>query len=349
MTEPIVIDSGTGSVKSGLASEESPSFILPSFIGGKSITIDKTPALSFISESPNPFIQGVVSDWEGAERLWGISLAKKQIRNPSVLITEQIETSTKDREKTAEILFEKFGVSKALIVPDSVLALYGKNQTTGLVVDIGAGISQAIPIVDGYYIGSGKIAHYGGINVLALMTRLMVREGLGLAQSGSFTIMEAIKRKLTRIAPITQVKDPVMLRLSKTTEVSLEISPYTASEGLFDPKLFGSEDPSITDLVISAITGAEPELRERLWGNIWLTGGVSKTEGIARRLFEELQTKVTNMKLDVQVKLQAGEIEGRDIDVWRGGAMLAISESYEKHAIKAEEWKEDRKVIHRGI
>lgn len=80
-----------------------------------------------------------------------MSFASLEGRN--VMIGEKPLNSKPAREKLAEILFESLGSSNVYIQLETALVLYGSGRTTGLVVDIGAGITSMVPIYEGYGLG----------------------------------------------------------------------------------------------------------------------------------------------------------------------------------------------------
>ena len=49
-----------------------------------------------------------------------------------------------------EIMFETFNVPSLFISISAVLALYSSGRTTGIVVDSGAGVTNSVPIYEGY-------------------------------------------------------------------------------------------------------------------------------------------------------------------------------------------------------
>ena len=56
----------------------------------------------------------------------------------------------KNREKMTEIMFDTFNVPSLFISISSVLALYSSGRTTGIVVDSGEGVTNSVPIYEGY-------------------------------------------------------------------------------------------------------------------------------------------------------------------------------------------------------
>ena len=50
----------------------------------------------------------------------------------------------------AEIFFESFNVPALYVSVQAVLSLYSSGRTTGVVLDIGDGVSHSVPIYEGF-------------------------------------------------------------------------------------------------------------------------------------------------------------------------------------------------------
>ncbi|XP_030357388.1 actin-like [Strigops habroptila] len=132
----VVIDTGTGHTRSGLAGDEQPRSVVPSQAGG-------SPVLT----------HGVVTNWDGLEELWHRILYQELGVCPeevAVLATDGPLSPIANREKMAELLFEGFGVPAMLVLPRSLLAAYSYGRTTGVVVGSGAGTSYTAGVREGY-------------------------------------------------------------------------------------------------------------------------------------------------------------------------------------------------------
>jgi actin-related protein len=71
--------------------------------------------------------------------------------SPMVLFFYLVPLNPKvNREKMTEIMFDTFNVPSLFISMSAVLALYSSGRTTGIVVDSGAGVTNSVPIYEGY-------------------------------------------------------------------------------------------------------------------------------------------------------------------------------------------------------
>jgi len=90
------------------------------------------------------------------------------------------------RERTAEVMFESFGVAGLYIGVQAVLALAGSfasqglsgRPLTGTVVDSGDGVTHVVPVVDGFVAGSCvRSLPLAGASVTSFVQRLLRERG----------------------------------------------------------------------------------------------------------------------------------------------------------------------------
>jgi actin-related protein 2 len=74
----------------------------------------------------------------------------KNINECKLLVTEAALNPKKNREKMAELIFEKHGFAGCMFESQALLSLMCEGHRTGIVFDSGDGVSHIIPVVDGY-------------------------------------------------------------------------------------------------------------------------------------------------------------------------------------------------------
>lgn len=65
-------------------------------------------------------------------------------------MTEAPLNPRKNREMASEIFFETFNVPALFISIQAVLSLYASGRTVGVVFDSGDGVTNAVPIFEGF-------------------------------------------------------------------------------------------------------------------------------------------------------------------------------------------------------
>jgi hypothetical protein len=72
-------------------------------------------------------------------------------------LTECDLNPDKTRQKTAEIFFESFNSPALFISPQTILALYAAGKTTGVVLDVGDGVSHAVSVYEGFALSNAIV------------------------------------------------------------------------------------------------------------------------------------------------------------------------------------------------
>jgi len=81
-----------------------------------------------------------------------------------------------------------------------VLSLYARGLTTGVVLDVGDGVSSASAIYEGYSIRNAtQRIDLGGRDVTTHLMQLLRRGGYGFHTTAEFEICKEIKEKLCQV------------------------------------------------------------------------------------------------------------------------------------------------------
>ena len=65
-----------------------------------------------------------------------------------VLLTEPPHNPISHREQLAEAFFETFRAPALFVAPPAVLSLYASGRTTGVVLDVGNGVTHCVPVYE---------------------------------------------------------------------------------------------------------------------------------------------------------------------------------------------------------
>lgn len=136
-----------------------------------------------------------------------LKLTKKPLQ------TEPPVNAPENREYTAEIFFESFGVKGLYIAVQAVLSLVagwsskepGVNLLTGTVIDSGDGVTHVIPVVEGYVIGSAiKSIPIAGRDITHFVQHLIREREPNVPPGDALDVAKFVKEKYSYVCP-----DPV--------------------------------------------------------------------------------------------------------------------------------------------
>ncbi|XP_022729061.1 actin-related protein 4-like [Durio zibethinus] len=181
----IVIDLGSHTCKAGYAGEDAPKAVFPSVVGsidqmdadddndnndsktsnnnvdsnkpkGKRRLYVGSQALGFRRdhmEVLSPLKDGVVVDWEIVDSIWDHAFKECLLIDPKehpMLLAEPSFNTQQQRERTVEIMFEKYKVPALFLAKNAVLTSFASGRATSVVVDSGGGSTTVAPVHDGY-------------------------------------------------------------------------------------------------------------------------------------------------------------------------------------------------------
>jgi actin-related protein 2 len=145
MSKAIVCDNGSGFLKLGWSGENFPSFTLPSIIGRPLLRAEEKIGdielkEVMIADEANPYRsmleinyatkEGIVDNWDDMELIWKYAFFDKmKVTDPSdkkIIMTEAALNPKKNREKMAEIIFEKFNFGFFKCEMQALLSLMGE-------------------------------------------------------------------------------------------------------------------------------------------------------------------------------------------------------------------------------
>ena len=136
-----------------------------------------------------PMEHGVVQNWDDMEAVWRHCFDELKVnpREHPILLTEPPLNPISNRIKTAQMFFENFQVPKIFFHPSSVLSLYARGLTTGVVLDVGDGVSSATAIYDGFSIQSAtRRIDLGGRDITKQLVLLLQRSGYSFRTTAEF-------------------------------------------------------------------------------------------------------------------------------------------------------------------
>uniref|UniRef100_A0A8D1I3T3 Actin related protein 3B n=1 Tax=Sus scrofa TaxID=9823 RepID=A0A8D1I3T3_PIG len=323
---PCVVDCGTGYTKLGYAGNTEPQFIIPSCIAiresAKVVDQAQRRVLRGVDDldffigdeaidKPTyatkwPIRHGIIEDWDLMERFMEQVIFKYLRAEPEdhyFLMTEPPLNTPENREYLAEILFESFNVPGLYIAVQAVLALaaswtsrqVGERTLTGIVIDSGDGVTHAIPVAEGYVIGSCiKHIPIAGRDITYFIQQLLREREVGVPPEQSLETAKAIKEKYCYICP-----DIVKEFAKYDVDPRRWIKQYTGINAINQKKF-------VVDVGYERFLGPEIFFHPE---NVVLSGGSTMFRDFGRRLQRDLK-RVVDARLKLSEELSGGRIKG---------------------------------------
>ena len=382
----VIIDNGTGYCKAGLSKDEGPRTIFPECIGYpkyRSSMIGTDNSEFFIGNDAEnkkavltlnyPIEHGVVNNWDEMEKIWGFVFTNELRVDPvehNVMLTEAPFNPIESKDKMAQIMFETFNVKGLYIAIQGILCLYCMGKTTGMIGDMGDGVTHFVPIFEGYSLPHAIIRiDLAGRDLTEYMMKLLTEIGIRFSTSAEKEITKAIKEKACYVALNFENNnpEPFSYELPDGNIIVIKDQRKRCPEALFNPQLIGKEGVGIAQACYNSIQKCDIDLKQTLYNNIFLTGGTSMFEGLTERFKDEIIKLVPeSMKFEVKVngvgyKIEKDKKENegkkkengipdfeRKYAVWLGGKALSIISSFESNWVTKTEYEEHGfTIVHR--
>ncbi|XP_037351050.1 actin-like protein 7A [Talpa occidentalis] len=357
VTKAVVVDLGTGYCKCGFAGLPRPTHMISTTVGKPFMETAKTGdnrKETYVGQeliNPgirlkliNPLRHGIIVDWDTVQDIWEYLFHKEMKINPedhAVLVSDPPLSPHTNREKYAEMLFETFNTPAMHIAYQSRLSMYSYGKTSGLVVEVGHGVSYVVPIYEGYPLPSitGRL-DYAGSDLTAYLMSLMNNLGKHFTEDQT-GIVEDIKRKCCFVAldPIEEKKVPpaehtMQYKLPDGQEIYLCEERFLCAEMFFKPSLIKSMQLGLHTQTVSCLNKCDIALKRDLMGNILLCGGSTMLSGFPNRLQKELSNMCPNDTPHINV------LPERDTAVWTGGSILASLQGFQPLWVHRYEYEE---------
>ena len=195
----IVIDNGSSGIKAGFAGDDEPKTRISSDKNDipqrKEIFICTGPRVKQVVNYPIEY--GLITNWDDMEYIWHqIIYNKLQIapeENP-VLMTEAPLTSALCREKMTEVMFETFNTPAFYTANTGTLGLYSTGRTTGVVTDLGEGVTSIVPCYEGYSLphATQKINNCDA-NLTKCLAELLSKRGYSFKTESEITSLNGLQ------------------------------------------------------------------------------------------------------------------------------------------------------------
>ena len=381
----IVLDNGTDLCRIGFANADAPRAVFPPCLsdGGVGSGHDDGAGVSGVggdggdgirvgyqSTYPKhyPMERGIITNWEAMEKVWHHAFHNElrvAPQNYKLLISDRLFSPKCQREKTLEIMMEKFEVGGFMVTSSALLALYSNGRDSGVVVESGAGVTTALPIQDSCVIAHAvQRCDMGGRDVTDHLVGMLKRRGYSFATQSEWDLVNKMKEKMCFVAPDVEWSNEKLnngeyeaksFQLPDGSSIILGHEMFKAPEILFDPSQLQHTATTsrrstnclsgIPEMIKKCVSSCESDgARAILCSSILISGGNSMIRGFNERIFPT----VHNM-FPEQMRVRTICTPERRFSTWIGGAILAsLSHNNNNTWIDREDYDEyGPSVVHR--
>jgi actin-related protein len=322
---PFIIDIGSSNTRIGYAGESTPKVISSTYTN----EIKKKQVCAIE--------QGVISDWNLWEQFVQHIVSSLSSPVSSLFLTESPLNSNSNRDKAAQLMFEKLSIEQLCLENTAVVSLASIGKTTGVVVDSGSGDTTIVPVFESFALDkSSQKLEICGASITTMLSRLLKDRGNSTLDSNT---VQDIKEKVGSVALTFAQEytesDIIDYKLPDGNTIQIGSERFSCTEILFNPqisgksfaKFFGSgsdvELNSFSDLpheIWRSILHSDSSIRDELYNCIMLAGGNTLFPGLQERLYKGLKSIVPeDMNVDVVAH------PDRQHAAWIGSSIFASS------------------------
>lgn len=118
-----------------------------------------------------------------------------------MFLTQAAITPNKQTEKMAEFFFEMLQAPALFVAPQPLLSMYDSGRGTGVVVDIGEGVTTLFPIYDGFAITPHiRRVDLGGREMTQYLQLLLRKSGYIFSSSSELEVVREMKEACSECA-----------------------------------------------------------------------------------------------------------------------------------------------------
>eukprot|EP01033_Poteriospumella_lacustris_P014730 gene14730-10537_t len=363
--QAVIVDNGSYSIKSGKVGDEKPTSVLSSVVGharedpNQRFVGNELQLKRDVLDLTYPIEKGIISNWDDMEALWTHvftnDLAIKPEEHP-IFLTESPFNPSENREKTIQLMFEKYHFPGVYLHTTAPLALIASGRGSGCVIDSGHGATCILPVHGGRLLKDHiHRLDIAGKELTFYQMHLLRQSGVSFPQYNSGLVdCGSIKESLGYVAvdfdaEVTRMQDAPheiteTYTLPDGQQVTVTDARFRCPEVLFKPRLVAQPETNALPLIIQqSISSCDAKMHKALYNNILLLGGNTLFPHFDDRIKEEIRM-LAPKGTTIRVLAPAD----RQIAPWKGAVVTTAMSSFLEKWITKEEYEEEGvSVVHR--
>jgi actin-related protein len=303
-----------------------------------------------------PIQRGHIVNLDAMYKVWN-HIYKNVLRvDPTqypVLLTIPPLTTPETKAAITKMFFRTFKVPSLTITNQAVLSLFSTGRTTGIVLEVGEGVSHAVPVYEGFCLNHAvQRLPVGGLDVSKVLMKMLQERGVPV-RDAQLDIVRDIKETVCAVqipGDSNQKLDPDEMTYELPGGQIIAVDEeccFSAPEVLFSPETNAEIFNSITEhdhdratglhnLLFDSIMMCDSYLQQDLFRNIVLAGGSSMLPFFGDRVRRELAGMVDSYQYT-----QVVTDSQRGIGAWIGGSMYASLPTFSQIKITLQEYQND--------
>ena len=269
-----------------------------------------------------------------------------------VIIVEPPTNPRADREKTLEIMFEKYAVQGCYLTNSGAASMVSFGRNDGCVVDVGHGVTFITPVYNGFALKNATTRlEFGGKDLTNYLLELLNTERGCCFTAADLNLIEEIKmfhsmffskchkvlttphRNNCTASTDVGLRSEVLL-LPDGKEIVLGDIAHRCPDAIFDPPLAGVESRGIAELLYSSILQCDESIRWNMYDRILVVGRSSRFPGFCDRIGHEMKALAPACKPRIIRSMES------DVSSWIGGSILSCFSSFSDIVVTKQEYEE---------
>ncbi|XP_052076647.1 actin-3-like [Mytilus californianus] len=361
----VVIDNGSYKIKAGFAGDDCHRSVFSTVVGRpgrpayqvsgsdhKEFYVgDEAQHRRSVLNLNYPIEHGIITNWDDMEKIWQHCFDDELRVDPAehpIIMTEPPLNPKTQKERTVQVMFEKFNTAGFFLALSSKLALYASGRGSGITVDVGDGVSYAMTIYEGHCImPATRRLDFGGRDLTLNLQKLLHEKGYDFVNNSELEVVREMKEKLCYVAldcdqEVGNVPDE-KFELPDGNTITIGKERFMCPEALFGP-IPGVGSGGIVDLLQSNLDATDVDCKKDLLCNVILSGATTMFPGFPERIRKGIESFVPKT---MKVKVMANP--ERKSSVWIGGSILGSLSTFQTYWITKQEYEEyGPTIVHRG-